>query len=118
MVADDRTAENILTHLKGQNPKKDVRHERRALTLEEISTLLTVTLTGQKHHNLTGRERYMLYLLVLTTGFRAKELASLTWRRLNLSESEPSITVIVVYARNDKEVTLPLRNDVAEQFRQ
>ncbi|MHC4397923.1 MAG: tyrosine-type recombinase/integrase [Planctomycetota bacterium] len=118
MVADSRAAKNLLVHLKGQNPKKDIRHDRRALTLEEISTLLTVTLTGQKHHNMTGRERYMLYILALTTGFRAKELASLTWRSLNLSESEPSITILVGYAKNDKEATLPLRSDVAEQFRQ
>jgi len=118
MVADKRTNENPLLHLKGRNAKKDVRHERRALTPEEINKLLTVTLENGKHHNLSGRQRYMLYLLALTIGFRAKELGSLTWHRLDLSESEPSITVTVAYAKNDKEVTLPLRRDVADQFRQ
>ena len=117
MVADGRTGENRLAYLKGQNPKKDIRHERRAMTLEEINAVLTVTLAGRKHHNLTGKQRYMLYLLALTTGLRARELASLTWGRLNLSESGPCITVLVAYAKNDKEITLPLRKDVADEFR-
>jgi integrase len=37
---------------------------------------------------------------------------------LNLSESEPSVTVLAGYAKNGKEATLPLRKDVADQFRQ
>jgi integrase len=73
MVADNKTAENPLAYLKGQNAKKDIRHERRALTADEINSLLTATLKGSKHHNLTGKERYMLYTLALSTGFRAGE---------------------------------------------
>jgi integrase len=118
LVADGRTPENHLAYLRGQDPKKDPRHERRALTLEETNAVLTAALKGRKHHNLTGNERYLLYMLALTTGFRAKELASLVWQQINLSKSEPSITVLVAYAKNDKEVTLPLRQDVAEQLRQ
>lgn len=60
----------------------------------------------------------MLYTLALSTGFRAGELHSLTWQSLNLSESEPSVTVLAGYAKNGKEATLPLRQDVAELFRQ
>lgn len=116
MVNDQRICENPLAHLKGQNVQKDIRRQRRALTLEEINALLTATLKGQKHHNLTGKERYMLYTLAFSTGFRASELHSLTWRSLNLSKSEPSITVLAGYAKNGKAATLPLRKDVAEQF--
>ena len=118
MVADKRIGENPLVHLKGQNAKKDIRRERRALTLDEIDALLTYTLKGPKHHNLTGRQRFMLYTLALNTGFRAGELHSLTWQSLNLSESEPSVTILAGYSKNGKEATLPLRKDVAEQFRQ
>jgi integrase len=118
LVSDRRAAENPLAYLQGQNPKTDIRHERRALTLKELKSLLKGVLTGKKHHNLTGEQRYMLYTLALTTGFRCKELASLTWRMLNLNESKPSITVLAGYAKNKREVTLPLRKDVAEQFRQ
>ena len=43
LVADNRTAENTLAYLKGQNPKTDIRHARRALTIEELSKLLETT---------------------------------------------------------------------------
>jgi len=118
MVADKRIDENPLVHLKGQNAQKDIRRQRRALTPDETDVLLTATLKGPKHHNLTGKQRYMLYTLALSTGFRASELHSLTWRSLILSESQPSVTVMAGYAKNGKEATLPLRKDVAELFRQ
>jgi len=118
MVNDRRIGENPLVHLKGQNAKKDVRRQRRALTPDETNILLTATLKGSKHHNLTGKQRYMLYTLALSTGFRAGELHSLTWRSLNLSDSEPSVTVTAGYAKNGKETTLPLRKDVAELVKQ
>jgi integrase len=118
MVADGRTPENLLSYVQGQNPKTDIRHERRALTLKELNSLLPSTLKCKKHHNLTGEQRYMLYTLALTTGFRCRELASLTWRSLNLSDSKPSITVLAGYAKNKREVTLPLRKDVADLFKQ
>ena len=118
MVTDRRAGENSLAHLKGQNAKKDVRRQRRALTLDEIDTLLTATLKSSKHHNLTGKQRYMLYTLALSTGFRAGELHSLTWRSFSRSDSEPSVTVVAGYAKNGKEATLPLRKDIAELFEQ
>ena len=118
MVDDQRVDKNSLEHLKGQNAKTDIRRQRRALMPDEISTLLTATIKGPKHHNLTGKERYMLYTLALTTGFRCKELASVTWQSLNLSVSEPSITVVAGYTKNRHEATLPLREDVARLFRQ
>ena len=117
MRDDRRMAENPLAHLKAQNAKKDIRRQRRALMLHEIDALLSTTLTGSRHHNMTGRERYMLYALALSTGFRAGELSSLLWRSLDLDESEPFITVLAEYAKNGKEATLPLRKEIAGLFR-
>ena len=73
IINDQRVAENPLAHLKGRNAKKDIRRQRRALTPDEIDALLTAMLKGPKHHKLTGKERYMLYALAVTTGFRAGE---------------------------------------------
>jgi len=84
MVDDQRIAENPLRHLKNQNASKDVRRPRRALTLEEANKLLAATFHEPKHHNLTGKERYLLYIMAIYTGFRAKELFSMTWRLLDL----------------------------------
>jgi len=112
MVADNRNAENPLAYLKGQNPKTDIRHPRRALTIDELTKLLKTTIKGRKHHNMTGKERAMLYKLAANTGFRANELASLRWQSLNLSDSAPSVKVLAGYSKRRREDLLPLRLDI------
>jgi site-specific recombinase XerD len=71
LVADNRTAENPLAYFAGQNPKTDLRHARRALSIDELDRLTTSTLKGQEHSSMTGKERAMLYMLAVTTGLRA-----------------------------------------------
>ena len=118
MVNDQRTGENPLVHLKSQNANLDIRRERRALEIEELNILLNHTLEGIKHHNLTGKQRYMLYILAMNTGFRAGELASLTWESFNLSETEPSVTVLAGYSKNKQSATLPLNTNITDIYRQ
>jgi len=118
LVNDRRAAENPIAHLKGLNSKTDVRRIRRALTLEELNTLIETTAQGAKHHNLTGRERAMLYLLAIYTGFRAGELASLTWASFDLNGDYPTVTVSAAYSKRRREDIQPLRQDLAELFSQ
>jgi len=73
LVADNRTAENVLAYLQGLNPKTDIRHARRALSVDELDRLIRTTAKGQKHSNMTGKERTMLYTLAVSTGLRAGE---------------------------------------------
>jgi len=70
-----RTAENPLAYLKGQNPKTDIRHARRALSADELDQLIRTTAKGQKHSAMTGKERAMLYTLAVSTGLRAREIS-------------------------------------------
>jgi len=116
LVADNRTAENPLAYLKGQNPKTDIRHARRALTIEELNKLLETTAKGDTHHLMTAKARTMLYTLAVSTGFRASELASLTWQSFNLSDSEPSVTVLAAYSKHRRDDVQPLRLDIAQQL--
>jgi len=116
LVADNRTAENPLAYLAGQNPKTDIRHARRALSIDELDRLITSTLKGQEHSNMTGRKRAMLYTFAVTTGLRAGELASLTWQSFNLNDSTPSVTVLAAYSKHRRDDTLPLRCDIAKQL--
>jgi len=53
----------------------------------------------------------------LATGFRAAELASLSWEGLELDSNSPTMTISAGYTKNRKSATLPLRNDIAELFR-
>jgi len=112
MVADHRTSENTLAYLQGQNPKTDIRHPRRALTINELTKLLETTAQGTKHHNLTAKERVILYKLAANTGFRANELASLTWQSFNLCGPALSVTVLAAYSKHRREDLLPLRGDI------
>ena len=117
LVADSRTAENPLAYLQAQNPKTDIRHARRAMTVEELNRLIRSTLKGQQHSGMTGTERATLYVLGVSTGLRAGELlASLTWQSFNLSDSTPSVTVLAAYSKHRRDDTLPLRLDIAQQL--
>jgi integrase len=116
LVADNRTAENVLAYLQAQNPQTDIRHPRRALTVDELNRLITSTLKGQQHSGMSGKERTMLYMLAVSTGLRASELASLTWQSFNLNNSTPSVTVLAAYSKHRRDDTLPLRLDIAQQL--
>lgn len=113
LVKDQRTGENLIQHLQCQNVKLDRRHDRRAMSVEEVERLLMATQNGSKHHGLTSKERTALYMLALSTGLRAAELGSLTWSSFNLSESEQSVTVEAAYSKHRREDVLPLRPDMA-----
>ena len=118
LVADRRTDDNPLAHLKGQNVKLDRRHDRRALELEELQRLIEATVAGPQHHRMTGPDRAMLYKMAVSTGLRANELATLTWASLDFEGPEPSVTVLAGYSKHRREdlVYLPLElaQDLAE----
>ncbi len=116
LVADGRAAENSLAYLQGQNVKTDLRHERRALSEDELQRLIAATRTGQDHSGVTARERSMLYTVAVSTGLRASELASLTWGSFNLSDSEPSVRVLAAYSKHRRDDVLPLRADLAKHL--
>jgi integrase len=116
LVADNRTAENPLAYLQSQNPQTDIRHARRALNIDELDRLITSTLKGREHNNMTGKERAILYTLAVNTGLRASELASLTWQSFNLDNPTPSVTVLAAYSKHRRDDILPLRLDIAKQL--
>jgi hypothetical protein len=54
LVADSRTAESPVAYLKGQNPKIDIRHARRALEPDEMRRLLETTAAGPVRFGMSG----------------------------------------------------------------
>ena len=70
-----------------------------------------------EHLELQGWERALTYELLLTTGMRKGELASLTVADVDLSYDAPSVTLRGVHAKNGKRSTIPLRPDVASHVR-
>jgi len=116
LAADKRAAESPLAYLRGQNPNTDIRHARRALTADELDRLIKSTATGEKHSGMTAKERTMLYSLAVCSGFRAGELASLTRSSFNVSDSEPSVTVLAAYSKHRRDDVQLLPLDVAKRL--
>jgi integrase len=60
----------------------------------------------------------MLYTLAAYVGFRASELASLTAESFDLESDPPSVTVEAAYSKRRRRDCQPLRQDIADSFRQ
>src|SRR5208283_4568924 len=94
MMRDGRSMENPLAHLQGINNRTDRRHDRRALSVDELCWLLDVTEHGysipgadgkqvqivesMERFGMAAADRAMLYRLAVETGLRSGELRSLT----------------------------------------
>ena len=66
---------------------------------------------------LQGWERALTYELLLTTGMRKGELASLTIEDADLCDDAAAVTLRGIHAKNGKRATIPLRPDVAIHVR-
>ncbi|MEN9666997.1 MAG: hypothetical protein RLZZ326_3360, partial [Planctomycetota bacterium] len=64
-----------------------------------------------------GRERALLYAVLVTTGLRKGELAALTVGDVRLDDGHPVIVLPGADAKNGQRATLPLRPDVAGELR-
>jgi len=115
-VKDRRALENPLGHLDGLNVKTDRRHDRRALTVDELVRLLDAASSGPVRFGMAGGERAMLYRLAVETGLRAGELRSLTRSSFHLDGDGPSVTVAAEYSKRRREDALPLRPALAQEL--
>jgi integrase len=119
MVRDRRTGDNPLAHLSGGNAKLDRRHDRRSLPAADLQRILdaawgsTATFRG-----LDGRERHHVYLIAMTTGFRAEEVASLAPESFALDADPPTATLPARVTKNKNTATQPLPADVALAMRE
>ncbi len=112
-----RAPSNPLSHLSRQNPERDRRRIRRALTAEEAGKLLRAAAEGSDYQGVSGRERALLYRTALETGLRANELRTLKVSALDLEATPPTLRVEAGQSKNRKEATLPLRPALAMKLR-
>jgi integrase len=64
-----------------------------------------------------GRERALLYAVLVSTGLRKGELAALTLGDVQLDAPQPFVVLPAADAKNGQRATLPLRADVADELR-
>jgi integrase len=89
--------------------EQDRKLRRRALTEAEIATLLASVPTSRyRRLGLTGPERAMLYRLVLATGLRRDEAASLTPESFRLDADVPHVVVEARHTKNKQVAQQPV----------
>jgi integrase len=117
MVHDGRANRSPVDHLEGLNVRVDRRHDRRALSVEELRRLLDAARNGAARFGMAGPERALLYKLAVETGLRARELANLTPASFALDGDQPVVRVRAAYSKRRREDVLPLRSDTAMTLR-
>jgi integrase len=114
---DGRAREDTLPHLTSPNPDADRRHERRALTPEDLARLIQAAESGPVVLKTTGPDRAALYRVALGTGFRANELRSLRPEAFHLDGDPPTVTVAAAYSKRRRDDVQPIRPELADALR-
>jgi integrase/recombinase XerC len=93
--------------------------ERRSLTRVELDQLVEATIANTLHRGvMTGEDRACLYLTAAYTGFRVRELASLTPESFSLDTIPPTIELHGRSAKNRKTVVQPFQPGLVARFKQ
>ncbi|GMV23996.1 MAG: hypothetical protein AMXMBFR58_00270 [Phycisphaerae bacterium] len=116
MVKNRRATTSPVSHIDPLNVKTDRRHDRRALSPEELLWLLSATAEGEPRSSMTGFERAMLYRVAIETGLRANEIRSLTTASFALDTDPPTVTVSAAYSKHRREDVLPIRPALARDL--
>lgn len=116
MVADDRWRENPLPKVARQNVAVDRRHDRRALSADELRWLIDITAGSEERFGMPGAERALAYRLAAETGLRAAEIASLVRASFNLSAEQPTVVVEAGNSKRRRRDELPLRPSTAAKL--
>ncbi len=117
LVTDRRAGDSPVAHLKKENSKIDRRHDRRALTDDEFRRLVEAAEAGSVVEAVSGADRAMIYIVAAWTGYRRAELASLTFRSLQLEGENPSVRLNAIDSKNRKGADIPLHPVVVERLR-
>jgi integrase len=89
---------------------------RRAATDDEMDRILSAALNGAVVADLSGEQRYYLYLTAISTGFRASELRSLCRADFNLKSQIPHILMASKNSKNRKETQQPIHAQTASEL--
>jgi len=117
LVRDRRTPTDPLAHLSKLNVRTDRRHDRRALSAEELKRLLEAARTGPRIEGIRGLDRAMMYAVAAWTGFRKGEIGSLTKRSFQLDADPPTATVEAGYSKRRRRDTQVLHPELARQLK-
>jgi integrase len=110
-----RAREHTLRTLRGYNAKEDRRHDRRTISVEELTRLIAVAGRGPAVQGVSGATRALVYRLAAATGMRYSEIGSIT--AASFDWSAPSVTIRACYTKNGDPATLSLPRDLVDDLR-
>ncbi len=110
---DGRRRDDAIAHLVSYNVKTDRRHDRRALTDEELTRVIASAEQGDVVYGMAGADRAMLIRLAVGTGFRVSELRSLTPESFHLDVTPPTVTIEAGYSKRRRQDTQPIQESLA-----
>jgi len=102
-----RMATNPLVDVEKMDESADVRRQRRALTPEQIASLLAVASNAHR----------IVYRFILSTGLRRQEAEDLRWGDVRLNSPKPFLKLRASATKSRRADELPLRSDMAEELR-
>lgn len=117
LVTDRRTHEDLLASLRMLDVHPDRRHDRRPLTQDEFAHLTEAAGAGRPVEGVSGQDRVVIYTLAGWTGFRRKELASLTLGSFDLESDPATVTAEAAHTKNRRTAQIPLHPGLAEFLR-
>lgn len=116
MVVDRRAPESPLAYLRAQRTDVDIRRVRRALTIDELSRLLTAAESGPCHSNMDGMARSLCYQLALSTGLRANEIRTLRVGSFDFDRAE--VVVEAAYSKRRRRDVQPIPSSLVGRLRE
>ena len=116
MVREGRATRSPLEHLRGLNVATDRRHERRALSADELRRLVATAHDGPEAYGMSGAERALLYRLAVETGLRSNELRSLVRTSFTFGKRFATVTVEAVSSKRRRKDELPIRPETASML--
>ena len=113
-----RIAKSPLGSLKSLNVDLDRRHHRRSLSEDAFERLIAAAAQGGSVQEVEGSERALLYIVAAWTGYRRRELASLTRSSLKLDADLPMVQVAAGYSKRRRYDSQPLHPEVVRRLRE
>ena len=115
MVRDRRMPHDPLVHLRRGNPDLDRRHDRQALDLTQLrSLIMAAKRNASVKFGLNGPARALLYLTAVASGFRARELACLTPACVKVDDNQVRLVLARAQTKNRQGASQPLPPDVSQ----
>ena len=110
--------QNPVEHLSSINAEADIKWERRAISPEEFARLVAAAAAGLDVQCVQGTDRAMLYVMAAWTGYRRKELASLSLKSFDFDSEPATVRVRAGYSKRGKNDIVPLHPVVVERLQE